>query len=58
MTAVTTNMSETPDDKVFKQRVELSKLLLKEKDLDMKAQDAAQNKEIVKMQMKNRLTKM
>ena len=58
MTAVTTNMSETPDDKVFKQRVELSKLLLKEKDLDMKAADAAQNKEIVKMQMKNRLTKM
>lgn len=57
MTAVTTNMSETADDKVFKKRVELASLLLKEKDLEIKAQDLAQNKEIVKMQMKKNLTK-
>ena len=57
ISAATTNLSETPDDKTFKKRVDLANLLLKEKDLEIKAQDSAQNREIVKMQMKNNLTK-
>ena len=53
VSALSTNLSETPDDKAFKQRVDIANLMLKEKDLEIKAQDLAQNKEIVNMQMQN-----
>lgn len=53
VSALSTNLSETPDDKAFKQRVEIADLMLKEKNLDIKQQDMAQNKEIVNQQMGN-----
>jgi hypothetical protein len=53
VSALSTNLSETPDDKAFKKRVDIANLMLKEKDLEIKAQDLAQNKEIVNMQMQN-----
>ena len=56
VSAISTNLSESPDDKAFKQRVEIANLMLKEKDLNQKAADSAQNREIVKMQMQNPLT--
>lgn len=56
VSALSTNLSETPDDKAFKQRVEVANLMLKEKDLNQKADDSAQNREIVKMQMEKPLT--
>lgn len=39
------------DDKEFERRVKIADLLLKEKTLNLKAEDSAQNREIVKMQM-------
>lgn len=51
--ALSTNLSETPDDKAFKQRVDIANLMLKEKDLDIKQQDVTKNAEIVKLQMQN-----
>lgn len=49
--ALSTNLSESPDDKAFKKRVEIANLMLKEKDLTLKEKDAQQNAEIVKLQM-------
>lgn len=51
VSALSTNLSESPDDKAFKQRVDIANLMLKEKDLDIKEQDVAKNAEIVKLQM-------
>lgn len=53
VSALSTNLSESPDDKAFKKRVEIANLMLKEKDLNQKAVDSAKNAEIVKMQMEN-----
>jgi hypothetical protein len=39
------------DDKEFERRVKIADLLLKEKTLNLKAEDSQQNREIVKMQM-------
>lgn len=53
VSALSTNLSESPDDKAFKQRVEIANLMLKEEGLNIKKQDLAQNKEIVNLQMQN-----
>lgn len=53
VSALSTNLSETPDDKAFKQRVEIANLMLKEENIKVKKQDLAQNKEIVNLQMQN-----
>ena len=50
--ALSTNLKEGEgDDKEFERRVKVADLLLKEKTLNLKAVDSAQNREIVKMQM-------
>ena len=50
--ALSTNLTAgQDDDKEFERRVKVADLLLKEKSLDLKAVDSAQNREIVKMQM-------
>ena len=50
--ALSTNLKEGEgDDKEFERRVKVADLLLKEKNLNLKAVDSAQNREIVKMQM-------
>lgn len=50
--ALSTNLKEGEgDDKEFERRVKIADLLLKEKTLNLKAEDSAQNREIVKMQM-------
>jgi hypothetical protein len=51
--ALSTNLSESPDDKAFKQRVEIANLMLKEETINVKKQDIAQNREIVNKQMQN-----
>jgi hypothetical protein len=55
--ALSTNLQAgTADDKEFERRAKVADLLLKEKNIDLKEQDMAQNAEIVKMQMNNSLT--
>lgn len=55
--ALSTNLDAGgADDKEFERRVKVADLMLKEKKIDIQAEDMAQNKEIVKMQMKNNLT--
>ena len=50
--ALSTNLQAgEEDDKEFERRVKIADLLLKEKTLNLKAEDSAQNREIVKMQM-------
>ena len=50
--ALSTNLQAgAEDDKEFERRVKIADLLLKEKTLNLKAEDSAQNREIVKMQM-------
>ena len=50
--ALSTNLQAgQEDDKEFERRVKIADLLLKEKTLNLKAEDSAQNREIVKMQM-------
>ena len=51
--ALSTNLQAGEgDDKEFERRVKIADLLLKEKTLNLKAEDSAQNREIVKMQMR------
>jgi hypothetical protein len=45
------------DDKEFERRAKVAELLIKEKNVDLKAKDMEQNKEIVMMQMQKNLTK-
>jgi hypothetical protein len=53
--ALSTNLKEGQgDDKEFERRVKVADLLLKEKTLNLKAVDSAQNREIVKMQMNSK----
>ena len=55
--AISTNLQAgDADDKEFERRVKVADLMLKEKNIDLKEQDIMQNREIVKMQMKNNLT--
>ena len=55
--ALSTNLEAgDSDDKEFERRVKVADLMLKEKNIDLKEQDIMQNREIVKMQMKNNLT--
>lgn len=55
--ALSTNLEAGDgDDKEFERRVKVADLLLKEKKVDLQEQDMMQNREIVKMQMKNNLT--
>jgi len=55
--ALSTNLEAgDADDKEFERRVKVADLLLKEKNIDLKEKDMAQNSEIVKMQMRNNLT--
>jgi hypothetical protein len=56
--AISTNLQAgDADDKEFERRVKVADLMLKEKNIDLKEQDIMQNREIVRMQMKNNLTK-
>jgi hypothetical protein len=53
--ALSTNLDAGQgDDKEFERRVKVADLLLKEKTLNLKAVDSAQNREIVKMQMNSK----
>jgi hypothetical protein len=53
--ALSTNLKEGQgDDKEFERRIKVADLLLKEKTLDLKAVDSAQNRDIVMMQMNNK----
>jgi hypothetical protein len=53
--ALSTNLQTGEgDDKEFERRVKVADLLLKEKNLNLKAVDSAQNREIVKMQMNSK----
>ena len=53
--ALSTNLKTGEgDDKEFERRVKVADLLLKEQNLKLKADDSAQNREIVKMQMANK----
>ncbi len=53
--ALSTNLQAGEgDDKEFERRVKIADLLLKEKTLNLKAEDSAQNREIVKMQMEGK----
>jgi hypothetical protein len=53
--ALSTNLDAGQgDDREFERRVKVADLLLKEKTLNLKAVDSAQNREIVKMQMNNK----
>lgn len=45
------------DDKEFERRAKVAELLIKEKNVDLKAKDMEQNKQIVMMQMQKNLTK-
>lgn len=55
--ALSTNLQAgTADDKEFERRAKVADLMLKEKNIDLKEKDMAQNAEIVKMQMNNSLT--
>jgi hypothetical protein len=55
--AISTNLQAgDADDKEFERRVKVADLMLKEKKVDLQEQDMMQNREIVKMQMKNNLT--
>lgn len=45
------------DDKEFERRAKVAELLIKEKNIDLKAKDMEQNKQIVMMQMQKNLTK-
>jgi len=45
------------DDKEFERRAKVAELLIKEKNIDLKAKDMEQNKQIVIMQMQKNLTK-
>lgn len=50
--AISTNLEAgNSDDKEFERRAKIAELMLKEKDIELKQQDLAQNAEIVKMQM-------
>jgi hypothetical protein len=53
--ALSTNLDAGQgDDREFERRVKVADLLLKEKTLNLKAVDSAQNREIVKMQMNSK----
>jgi hypothetical protein len=53
--ALSTNLDAGQgDDREFERRVKVADLLLKEKTINLKAVDSAQNREIVKMQMNNK----
>jgi hypothetical protein len=45
------------DDKEFERRAKVAELLIKEKNVNLKAKDMEQNKQIVMMQMQKNLTK-
>jgi hypothetical protein len=46
----------TADDKEFERRAKIADLMLKEKSINLKEQDIAQNAEIVKLQMNKKAT--
>ena len=55
--ALSTNLQAGDgDDKEFERRIKVAEILLKEKKIDLEAQDMQQNAEIVRMQMRNNLT--
>jgi len=53
MAAISTNLPDEDDmiSKEFDRRVKIAELMLKEKQVDLKEKDMADNKEIVRLQM-------
>jgi len=56
--ALSNNIKEgDADDKEFARRAKVAELMMKEKEIDLKEKDLAQNLEIVNKQMQNSLDK-
>jgi hypothetical protein len=49
--AATNNLADDPTDKAFQQRLELTDRLLKEKEIEQKAEDRKSNERITMLQM-------